>query len=61
MARVEEGVSRGHSHQHNYNELDPTLVCVGKNCSHHTNSFSTKTEAKEIVRDVPPKGIDFDG
>lgn len=56
---IEENLAHDqHSHSHNYNELDPTLACVGKNCPHHSNQVQKlPPNGKEIVRDNPSKGI----
>ncbi|CAF1181474.1 unnamed protein product [Adineta ricciae] len=34
--------TQGHNHQHNYIEPQPTLVCIGRNCTHHKSEFQAE-------------------
>lgn len=61
MATIND--SLGHD-QHNYNELDLTVVCAGKDCPHHPNMLQTPSKnekdisnGKEIVRNDSSNGI----
>ncbi len=36
------------AHDHRYNELNPTLICVGKNSRHHPNMLQTSTTNETI-------------
>ncbi len=56
--------SHNHAHHHNYNEIDPTLVCVGKSCPHQLNMSQisasneiTDSSSKELPLNNPSKGI----
>lgn len=55
--------SHNHSHTHNYNELDPTLMCIGKNCPTHGNmsrssskNGKTNSSGTEEALTDSPKG-----
>jgi hypothetical protein len=56
--------SLGHDHHHNYNEIDSTLVSVGKNDPDHLNKSQTlvtneiiNSNGKTISLNNPSKGI----